>query len=106
MHNDFLELLRNNFRNGRMCPCLLEKSVIFDNKFKNRKEHRLCLIINLKPNSFLSGQFTNPANPAVPRATTGTEIWENTYDKLSVFGYRTILFEFFIIFFLCIARFC
>ena len=87
MHNDFLELLRNNFRNGRMCPCLLEKSVIFDNKFKNRKERRLCLIINLKPNSFLPGQFTNPANPSAHRATTGPEIWEDTDGKVSVCGY-------------------
>lgn len=37
------------------------------------------------PDSFIPGQFVNPANPAAHKAATGSEIWEDTDGKVDIF---------------------
>ncbi|HAF17856.1 MAG TPA: cysteine synthase A [Peptococcaceae bacterium] len=42
-------------------------------------------LANQIPNSFIPGQFVNPANPEIHRLTTGPEIWEDTDGKVDIF---------------------
>ena len=37
------------------------------------------------PDSFVPGQFVNPANPAIHRTTTGPEIWQDTDGTVDIF---------------------
>ena len=42
-------------------------------------------LANEIPDSFIPGQFVNPANPAIHRKTTGPEIWNDTDGKVDIF---------------------
>lgn len=42
-------------------------------------------LAEVTPNSVIPGQFVNPSNPAVHKATTGPEIWEDTDGQVDIF---------------------
>jgi cysteine synthase A len=41
-------------------------------------------IVDSTPGAILASQFTNPANPAIHRATTGVEIWDDTEGAVDI----------------------
>ncbi len=45
---------------------------------------RATVLCHEYPNSFMPNQFTNPANPAIHRATTAEEIWQDTDGKIDI----------------------
>lgn len=42
-------------------------------------------LLKKTPDAFIPGQFDNPANPAIHKATTGPEIWEDTKGRVDIF---------------------
>ena len=66
---------------GQMVIVGMDTNYVTD-RIRNMTDEELAKEI---PDSFIPGQFVNPANPAIHRSTTGPEIWSDTDGKVDIF---------------------